>query len=678
VAGGSVTQTTEDLLRLADIIGAAQDVLRPVEVLSPAEWAERYREVVGGPFPGPWDNTNGPHLVDVMNAVQEALHAGRDLVVMKGAQEGVTEALGVNAVAWLLHYYGGPILYLTSKDDTAKKLSRDRWDNVLETCEPLKAKHLAGKAKGELILAKRFTDGQLNLCGSRSMNNYLSNPYAVVVFDELDACQDEMPDGSDPIALIRQRLTAMAEGRDVLMIAFAHPTTKERGAARLYYEESDQRRGHVLCPHCSTWMAPLWKHVQVTPRAGQSQAQAERDPTCYELAAPCCGAVLSEADRLKMIQRIEQRSTLAPEVAATKRWIGLHTWHLFLRKGGRIRELARDYVAALDNPGHMVVFVNKTTGDGYEVSDQETTAEAWAALVREDFKPGVIPPEVSFLTAGQDSRLLELHWTVWGWGLVRTSGGVTLLCGWLVDFGVEPGPAATDRARKTLDASDLHVFDQVLYDRFWPRQDDQAEHLPVRMGLHDSGWQPIAIYEYARTRPEVAFPSKGAAEDDRARAPAVTWAPAPKWRIDDEEISDPNLKRADLNTFMLKVDILGQVHSRFTPAAGGAPRARLALPDGVPPTLLQQLASERLVSEGGKKMWRRRGPNHWLDCTIQAYAAALQLAPFLNGETRDEHLAEARAQAEARARRGIIDPGPAPGPAPRPGPHRPRPVRRRY
>lgn len=638
VAEPSMTQTTEDLLRLAEIIGVAQDVVRPVEVLSPAEWAERYRVVVGGPFPGAWDNTNGPHLVDVMNAVQEALRTGRDLVVMKGAQEGVTEALGVNAVAWLLHYYGGPILYLTAKDDVAKKLSRDRWDHVLDTCEPLKAKHLAGKARGELILAKRFTDGQLNLAGSQSMLNYISNPYAVIVFDEIDSIQEEQADGSDPIKNIRQRLTAMAEGRDVVMIAFAHPTTKERGAARLYYHESDQRRAHVECPRCGRWCAPLWKHVTPTPRPGQSQAQAERDPSCYDLAAPCCGEVLTEADRLRMIQRVEQRSTLPPEIAAAKKWIGLHVWHLFLRRGGRIRELADHYVAALDKPGEMVVFVNKETGDAYEFADQETTVEAWQALVLEHYRAGEIPAEVSFLTAGQDSRLLELHWAVWGWGFVRTAAGGVLLCGWLIEAGVEPGPAAVDRAAKTLNASDLAVFDQVLYDRFWPRQGGAA-HLALDMGLHDSGWQPIAAYEYALSREDRrAIPSKGAATDEGARAAPVTWVAGPKWKVGEHEVSDPHLKRADLNTFTLKFDFLGQVVRRFAPADGGAPRARLALPDGAPLAVLQHLSSEQLVTDPatGKKIWKRRGPNHWLDCSLQAYAAALQLAPFLNGQTEAE------------------------------------------
>jgi phage terminase large subunit GpA-like protein len=247
---GARLTATEDLLQLADLLRARDDAVRPAEVLRPSEWAERYRHLTSGPYAGSrWDNTISPYLVDVMDAAQEALETHRDLAVMKMAQGGVTEALGVNVVAWLIDNFGGPILYLTSVHDTAVELVRDRWDGVLSTCEPLKRKRAEGPAYAarDKALVKRFTDAKLVLGGSHAMSRFISQPYAVVVFDELDACQDEQSDGSDPIELVRRRMAAFREARDVLLIAFAHPSERERGIAKIYYEQSDQRRAHLRC-----------------------------------------------------------------------------------------------------------------------------------------------------------------------------------------------------------------------------------------------------------------------------------------------------------------------------------------------------------------------------------------------------------------------------------------------
>jgi phage terminase large subunit GpA-like protein len=312
--------------------------------------------------------------------------------------------------------------------------------------------------------------------------------------------------------------------------------------------------------------------------------------------------------------------------------------------------------------------VNKDLGEPLDDSEQEAPIAAWESLLSGDYSLGEVPPEVQFLTSGQDSKLTDLHWSVWGWGLVRTAAGVTLLCGWLVDAGVEPGPAMHDRARKGMDASDLAVFDGVIYDRFWPRRAGDG-HLAVDQGLHDSGWQPAAVYDYARApgpQKGRAYPSKGAGEDSRSKAPLVRWVPSPTWRVTDargqvQVVTDATLQRADMNTYALKSDLLGWPTSRFAPAAG-EPRARLVLPADTPPEMLQHLASERLVvdKDTKKKVWKKFGANHWLDTAIMAYAAAKQLEPHLEGKTRDEAVAgvqradqDKNRRAAAPARRAI-------------------------
>lgn len=668
----------DPLLAVADLIATMGEVLRPLEVITPAEFAQKHRVVVGGPFAGRWDNTTAPYLVDVMNAVQEAITEGKHLVCMKGAQEGVTEALGINAVMWLLTYYPGPVLYLTAKDGTAKKVSLNRWAPVLKTCALLREKHLSGKLHGEQILEKRFADGgALTLAGSRSMNNFISNPYAVVVFDELDACQDRQPDGADPVATIMERLTAFAEGRPVLVIAFAHPTTKERGVGKIYYRESDQRRGHVRCPKCGSWFAPLWRdHVRAFPALGQSPASAERDPHCYKLVASCCGEVLSNTDRLRMIERVEQRSTLPPEAARQKDWIGVHIWHLFLRRGGAIEALAKKHIAGIDEEGKRIPFVNKSCGDAVEVEGTENPDEtAWKACIthprfegdRASYYRGEVPAEVQVLTAGTDLGLKMLHWTVWGWGRLPIQGGGTVLCGWLIDWGV----VKRDSAAAEIQAEDLRPFDGLIYDRLWTTAD--GRDLIVREGGHDTGYQPNPVYEFAARRPGRSIPVKGDNATSSSPAPLLRYGRKPVRIVRDVAVKDTRSFLGVINTYLAKRMFFGRVRRRFPRSRGdGLPpeidRWRLHLPLDVEDEMIRHLASERLVREKRELKWEAQGPNHWSDCSVYAFALAESLAeteakdevaePEPGDEDEDDEEAEAR---ESVGRAG-----------------RPAPIRRRY
>lgn len=651
----------------AEVLKAVADAIRPLERLSPSAFAEKHRLLKpgAGPFSGRWSNKEPyPYLAPVMDAVEEALVEGkRGVVNMKSTQGGGTDALGVNAMLWLLTHYPGPMLYLTSKEDVAKEFVRDRWDFAAANCEPLAKKRLAGKKNAELVLVKRFVDGKLVLTTSASILNFISNPYRVAAFDEIDNCADTMPDGSDPVLLLEKRMNAFAEAGATLMLAWAHPTVRERGAARLYFDRSDQRRGHVACPHCSRWIAPRWENVKTIAREGQSPAEAARDPSCYVFACPSCGAEWSEGDRLRAIREVRQISTLPPEVARARDWIGVHFW-AFFQPANTVRRLAQEFVEAQDDPAKRRVFANKTLGEPFEETVQNTTVEAWSKLAAPAGEPGsyalgTVPAEVQFLTAGQDSRADELHWCVWGWGLVRTAEKRTILCGWLVDAGVEEGPRRRNPSAVTLAPSDLFVLDQVLYDRYWPRITGE-EALPVAQGLHDSGWQPSAVYEFCRERlARGAVPSKGAGVDDLSKAPLVNWSGGLRYVVGGVDVDAPQLRRADVNTFLAKCELAGFLVNGFRDAAGES-RRRLALPHDVPSELLEHLSSERLARDRrGRRSWVRRGPNHWLDATVLAYVSALNLRTALRIETpRAEQLLAKSAARAQEANRERESPGP--------------------
>lgn len=597
------------------ILTAARELLTPIPRLTPSQFAEKYRFLKEGtsPRPGRYSFEGFEFLRSIADTEEEAIETGRNLVFMKPAQWGGSEIMLTNH-AWTQVYYPGPSLYLTSKDEVAREFARDRVAYICETCVPLSKKHLKGKA-ADLVQLKRFTDGKWAISGGKSKHNFESNPYRILRIDEADSLQDEL-NGEDPIKMAELRLAAYALFGTTLLVAFAHPSTRDHGVGKIYYEQSDQRRGFVPCPHCDKEFWLQWTHVKVFPKAGQKLAEAERDADCYFYVTPCCAVVLTDSERISAARKAVQKSVLPPEVAKTKKWIGVHGSHLYDK---RIGEVVREYwLQSIDSPSIMRTTVNKVFGDVYDVAETEIKLEAWVRLIAAEqsgFRQGVVPPGVQWLTAGQDSRRDELHWAVWGWGWVETEARQRLLCGWLVDWGVEDGPRKIDASRTALDKTDLEIFDQRLYGARW-------NNFRVSIGLHDSGWNPVPIYEYCRERRGVAFPSKGLATNDQSVAPVYRWTDALKYKVGDTEVQDPAARRCDVNTYLLKCDFYGLPEKTFKDNRG-FPHTRLTFPSDVDTEFLAHLASEKLVLEEGKRLWKKKShANHWLDCTLLAYVAA--------------------------------------------------------
>lgn len=635
---------------LPEALSAAGHAWRPPEDLRPSEWAARYRYLKPGTTdePGLWSNDRFPYLVSIMDAVDEALRTGkRGLVLMKSGQGGGSEAM-INVLYWLRCRYAGAFLYLISKDELAREFGRERFSYVDETSPPVKEIAQRGRAAGELTHIKRYRKGKIAIHGGQSVLNIESTPYRFVFVDEVDSLQSEIAGRGDPLATAEVRTDAFF-GK-TLIIAFAHPTVKEHGAGELYYERSDQRRGHVECPHCSEWFWLNWERdVKVLPRGGESLATAERDPTRYAYVTPCCGVELTDGERYSACRNVQQRSTIDPEEAAKKTWMGVHFSQLYMANKP-LAFLASKHIEGLDDTGKSRVFTNKRLGDVFVPKVLETRADDWRACVvlprdaddTSAYRLGQVPPAVRFLTAGQDSRARELHYSVWGWGLVATETGGTLLCGWLIDCGVIEREAPTP----TLDVEDLRPLEQVIYQPQWARTDDTGS-LGVESCYHDSGWQPIAVYEFCRGRGGRAVPCKGAAETSDSTAPVHRWGASPRYRVRGVEVSDTSLRLARLNTYRLKEQLIALVGRRFVDGDGER-RPRIHLPVDVPDEWLAQSSAEYLAETRKGLVWKARGPNHWADCNAYAYAAALQLNPFTRGRTRAEVQAAEAAQKEAR------------------------------
>lgn len=663
-----------DLRSSAGEVRALIGAVRPVERMSPSQWAEEYVWISpdsGSERPGRWDPDYFPHAAPIMDSVQEAYEGGYEGLALMKSGQGAGSTSMINCLGWFRTFIRGNLLYLISDDKKAGEFSRTRLDYMIEKAEPLRELSLSGYGTGAGVHIKRFATGKIAIWGGRSVNKVESEAYPIVFVDEIDSLPAEYHGKGDLVENILARGKAFRS--PTLVIAFAHPTTTEKGAGALYYKRSDQRRGFVDCPHgCGGRYWHGWEEgrhegsafVKVFPEDGETFARASRRPDRYALVAPCCGAIVSDRQRWRSIHSLRQESTLPAEEAARKKWLGIHFSELDYPHR-TLEEVAEGYVRGLDDEGVLRTWWNKTAGDVFEPKASKTDPDQWRALIRlprrlddpEAYTLGSVPPAVRFLTAGQDSRSTELHWSVWGWGLVQNAAEALEFVAWLIDVGVVPIPYTP-----AIEAADLAVFDQLLLNRTWPRTDGNGS-LGLERAYFDIGWCPLAVQEYVRTR-DRAFGVRGANVGEDSKEPPHRWGAALSY-LDPagERVTDPHQRIATLNTFKLKRQWIGRVGQEFERPAPQDPLTRIVLPQGVPDAVLEQLASEYLARDKSGKhwVWKHKGPNHWSDTALYAYGGALDLSPAQQGKTREEIVKQAEAAA-ARARRPRAKPKRRKGP----------------
>lgn len=629
----------------------AAEIWEPPETLSFSAFAAKYRKlhaVYCSERPGLWDATVFPCQAPIMDCIQEAIVKGkRGLVMMKPGQSGGTD-IAINAMCALKVYYPGPQLFLTSTEDVAGEFGRERFALIIPDMPPLLKRYLPNP-RGD-ILCKRFMDGKIQLAGGQSIFKLQSTPYRIVCIDELDSLVDNLGGSGDPVKLAEVRMDSFT-GR-TLMIAYAHPSTRDRGAGKLYYESSDQRRGFVKHA-CGGEFWLQWEHVRIIPGKDQTQEQAAVDPDCYSYVCPQCGAEIYDAERVVMARAVKYRSTLAPEIAAKKAWIGVHYSQLY-SPGKSIRSLAQRRIECGKDENAIRVFANKVLGEPYEskISKIEVAALRQLIVVKrrandpEFYTRGQVPPGVRFLTAGQDSRTTQLHYCVWGWGLRRAMDRTLYLCGWLIDWGIIARPYAL-----TFTEAEYHAFDDVIYRRAFVSTNGQRS-FHVRQCGHDVGYPPtqIAIATYCRNFPARAIPVKGASEthSSAVNASYARWGNPLAFKAGEQTVKDEHSRHLQLNTHLIKSDWYSWTNSErkiIVPDANGGPHPvnRLTLPEDVDEEWLKQSASESLGV--GKKttelVWRKDGPNHFADCNTYALGLAYNLDPFQGKMTDDEAQNEA-------------------------------------
>lgn len=535
-----------------------------------------------------------------MDAVSDPLI--EEVVVIKSAQVGWTEIIG-NIVAYFVDQDPSSILVLQPTLDMAEAWSKDRLAPMVRDTPCLTAKIAGARSRdsGNTVLHKKFAGGQLAIAGANSAASLASRPIRVVLADEVDRYPASAGTEGDPLTLAYKRTNNFWNRRK---LAGSTPTIAGVSRIEAKFEESDQRRFYVPCPHCGHHQVLRWEQVR-----WEKSKSGQHRPETAAYVCEDCGVLWSDAERWGSVRHGEWRATKPFNGIA-----GFHIWEAY-SPWVKLAETVKAFLEAKKHPETLKVWTNTALGETWA---EKGEAPDWQRLYeRRDAKIllGTPPAWVGVLTGSVDVQRGgggRLEFDVWGWGqgLARV----------LVEHIEVTGDPA-DKA--TWEALDREIG------REWTTSDGRC--LKVSRIAVDSGdgENTMHVYAWARRHPGLVMAIKG-----RHATGVGTPVAGPTW-VDVKGKGGRVIRKGcrlwTVGTSMLKTELYGKL--RLDVPVDGADHAAgfVHLPgdtgdEWIKQLVAEQLAKKRTRSGATKLEWQKlRERNEALDNAIYARAAAWEI-----------------------------------------------------
>jgi phage terminase large subunit GpA-like protein len=229
-----------------------------VETLSPAwkpiarmlfeEWAEKNivltpKESIDNP--GPYQRHHAIYAPRFFDTFMDDPQ-WRSLAIMKSSQTGIT-LHALILVARTLAERMMNILYSVDSKNKARETSVSRLQPLLQNCRATKGQIAAAEDEVNNFVYN-LPNGILRLIGSHSAGAFASDPYGLVLCDELDKHPKMDAKGEATTwELAGNRIKRSEEGR---AIGWSTPTTED-GIINIEYLAGSQHGYFVPCPRCS-------------------------------------------------------------------------------------------------------------------------------------------------------------------------------------------------------------------------------------------------------------------------------------------------------------------------------------------------------------------------------------------------------------------------------------------
>lgn len=422
-------------MQLADAFlltySAAEKAIKPKENLTVSEWADTHRILSeeGSAEPGQWKTSRNPPMREIMDSLSENA-SGEKVAFMKPSQWGGTE-IGSNFIGYVMTHAKGPAAVVMPTERSLNDWVSQKFDPMAKdtpaVAEVLSKK--SNKAADNNAQRKKFTGGLLYFKTAGSTAELKSTSLRYAMGDEIDEWDWSTTQG-DPIRLLEIRLTAF---HDAKLYLVSSPTTKDASHIEDEFNNGDQRRYYLPCPHCGEKQALKWANLR-----WEKDLANPKKITRVFYACEHHGCVIEEYSKTEMLAAGKWVAQ-APE----NRYRSYHINGLYtpLGLGKSWMQLVYEWIDAQDDPKDLMVFVNTRLAESFADRSHDIKPNVLKSRA-EPYGLRTIPIGCLILTAGVDTQDDRLEIQVTGHGY----GDKT----WPIDYHVIYGNPAHDEVWNAL------------------------------------------------------------------------------------------------------------------------------------------------------------------------------------------------------------------------------------
>ena len=446
---------------------ATLSAFRPPRKLTLSEWADTYAFLSSESSAegGRWHTL--PYQKGIMDAISS--NSVEQVTVMKSARVGYSKILN-HVIGYHIHQDPAPIMLVQPTIEDAQGYSKEEIAPMLRDTPCLRGVVSDAKAKdgANTILQKQFPGGTLSLVGANSPRGFRRVSRRVVLFDEVDGYPASAGSEGDQIKLGIRR-TEYYWNRKI--VAGSTPTVKDFSRVERMFQQTDQRRYFVPCPHCNHMQYLRWPNI----------TWSDNDPSTAAYKCESCSTLIPHSKKRWMVERGEWR----PTAPGNGKHIGFHIWAAYsYSPNASWSNLVEEFLDAKHDAEQLKTFVNTVLGETWE--DEYASKIGADSLMeraaKETYKQHCPPVEGLALTIGCDVQDDRLSLSVWAWGREEE--------GWLVDRIKLYGSPSRPEVWKQLD--------EVLGKPYTNEAGDQLRVLSC--AIDSGGHHTQEVYHYARER----------------------------------------------------------------------------------------------------------------------------------------------------------------------------------
>jgi phage terminase large subunit GpA-like protein len=461
----------EGFLQLERGFKRAAKVFAPPPKLTVSAWADRNRRLssVDSAEPGQWNTSRAEYQRGIMDAFTDP--EIEDIVIKASAQVGKTQTLN-NCMGYVIDQDPGPMLVVVPTKDDALEWSKDRFMEGMVLVTPCLLGKIAeepGKKARQTNIHKKFPGGQLTVAWSNSPSRLAARPIRYVFMDEVDKYKPH-PGQGDPKARAKKRTTTFWNRKH---IESSTPTIKGVSTIDKDYEDSDQRKFNLPCPHCGDlFVLDFFQHIRwpKEEREGQTiHLTAEAFCVC-----PNCGAEITEAEKPEMIAKgVWIAENPGGKVAGFFIWEGYSPWVSWA-------DIADKFIRSRKDTEALRIFYNESLGLSWEIQGQ--TVKDSVLMEHKHAYIAEVPKEALVITAAGDVQDDRIEVDVRAWDEAEQS--------WSIEYRVLRGDPGKPEIWQELDG--------ILSKRY---QHESGVRLPIICTMIDSaGHHTQMVYKFCESR----------------------------------------------------------------------------------------------------------------------------------------------------------------------------------